>query len=111
MTGYLLLIVLITGAVTVFLRAFPFLAFGRGGKPPAFVIRLGGLIPPAAIAMLVVYCFCGYFQDKTFAGCGYGIPELAASAAVIGLHLLVKNPLLSILAGTAVYMILIQNLL
>lgn len=109
MTSYLILLVLISGGVTVLLRAFPFLAFGRGGKPPELVIRLGDRIPPAAIAMLVVYCFCGYFQDKTFAECGYGIPELAAAAAVIGLHLLAKNPLLSILTGTVIYMILIQN--
>ena len=37
------------------------------------------------------------------------LAEIAASATVIGLQLWKRNPLLSILAGTAVYMILVQT--
>ena len=34
--------------------------------------------------------------------------ELIAAAAVVGLHLWKKNTLLSIAAGTALYMVLVQ---
>ena len=38
----------------------------------------------------------------------HGLPELIAAAAVVGLHLWKKNTLLSIAAGTALYMVLVQ---
>ena len=38
----------------------------------------------------------------------YGLPELLASAAVIGLQAWKRNTLLSILSGTAAYMLMIQ---
>ena len=37
-----------------------------------------------------------------------GLPELIAAAAVVGLHCWKKNTLLSIAAGTALYMVLVQ---
>jgi len=108
-TAYLVKLLLATGAVTILLRAFPFIAFGSGKQPPAFVKTLGQLISPAAIAMLVVYCFCSYFNDVSFAGKSYGAAEWIAGLVVIGLHFLLKNPLLSIISGTAVYMVLVQK--
>jgi len=107
--AYLLKLLLATGAVTILLRAFPFLAFGTGRKPPAFVGELGRLISPAAIAMLIVYCFCICFRDADFSEKLYGAAEWIAGATVIALHLRFKNPLLSIIAGTAVYMLLVQK--
>ena len=41
----------------------------------------------------------------------YGIAELTASVIVVLLQLWRRNPLLSILAGTVVYMLLIQKVL
>ena len=38
----------------------------------------------------------------------HGLPELIAAAAVVGLHCWKKNTLLSIAAGTALYMVLVQ---
>ena len=108
-TAYLLTLLFATGTVTILLRAFPFLAFGRGGKPPAFVGELGLLISPAAIAMLIVYCFCACFSGVSFAEKLYGAAEWIAGATVIVLHLRFRNPLLSIIAGTAVYMLLVQK--
>ena len=56
------------------------------------------------IAMLVVYCLRGV----NLLGPTHGLPELIAAAAVVGLHLWKKNTLLSIAAGTALYMVLVQ---
>ena len=54
--------------------------------------------------MLVVYCLRGV----DLFGPNHGLPELIAAAAVVGLHLWKKNTLLSIAAGTALYMVLVQ---
>ena len=95
-------IVLITGAVTVMLRFLPFMAFGK--SRPEFVGYLGRVLPPAVMGMLAVYCLRGV----DFAGGSYGIPKGAACIAVVILHVWKRSTLLSITAGTALYMILVQ---
>ena len=97
-------IVLVCSAVTLFLRALPFVFFsGKGGVPPR-IERLGRALPPAIMAALVVYCLksvpFGAFED--------GAKQLIASAVVVLVHLARRNTLLSISAGTAAYMLLIR---
>lgn len=108
-TAYLFGLLLATGATTILLRAFPFLLFGSGRKPPAAIDEVGRLISPGAIAMLVVYCICARFDGFTFAQKAFGAAEAIASLAVIALQIKFKNPLLSILVGTVIYMVLIQK--
>ncbi len=108
MTLYLIKLLIVTGATTILLRAFPFIAFNTGKRSPKAIGELGSLISPAAIAMLVGYCFCTYFDDFTFTEKLYGAAEWIAGLLVIVLHLLFKNPLLSIIAGTIAYMMLLQ---
>ena len=48
----------------------------------------------------------GYGVDLL--GPTHGLPELIAAAAVVGLHCWKKNTLLSIAAGTALYMVLVH---
>lgn len=110
MTQYLILLLLVTGVTNYFLRAFPFLLFGSAQKPPPAVTELGTLISPAAIAMLVVYCYCSCFKEISFADKFFGIAEWSAGIVVVLLHLWRGNPLLSIIAGTAVYMVMIQKI-
>ena len=94
----------VMAVVTFLTRAIPFLLFGRGGTPPKFVLYLGKYLPPAVIAMLIVYCLKGV----SFQTMGGWLPALIASAAVVLLHLWKKNDMLSILGGTVLYMILVQ---
>lgn len=102
---YLFAVTAVTAAVTILLRALPFLAFGGAKKTPPFVEYLGKMLSPASIAMLVVYCYCAYFSSgRTLKAMQYGLPELSAGLLVVLLQLKWKNPLFSILAGTAVYM-------
>ena len=111
MTWYLFWMVLVTGTVTFLLRAFPFLAFGRGNKPPEIIRYLGDVVSPAAIAMLVVYCYFAYFKARPFsAASGWNLPEAAAGLLVIWLHLWKRNALLSIIAGVILYMFLVQKI-
>ena len=96
--------VLVMSLVTHMLRAFPFIVFGLTGRAPKIVIYLGRALSPAAIAMLVVYCFRGV----DFFCASKCVPEIAASLLVVLLHLWKRNPLLSIVSGTVVYMLLIR---
>ena len=95
-------IVLVSGAVTVFLRFLPFIAFGK--RQPDFVMYLGRVLPPAVMAMLTVYCL----KTVNFLTGSHGIPEALACAVVVVLHVWKRNTLLSIIAGTGVYMFLVQ---
>ena len=104
-TGYLILVCAGVGVLSWCLRALPFLMFGRKGEPPKIVAYVGRVLSPAAIAMLVVYCYAGYAQ-----GCARTclVPELVAGAVTAALQLWRRNPLVSILAGTAIYMALMR---
>ena len=90
--------------VTFLTRALPFMLFGRGNKVPPVVLYLGKYLPPAVIAMLIVYCLRGV----SFASASGWAPSLIAAVAVVVLHLWKKNNLLSILGGTVIYMVLVQ---
>ena len=96
-------LVAVIAAVTIALRFLPFLIF-RGRETPQFIAYLGKVLPYAIMGMLVVYCLRG----TNLLSAPHGIPELIATALVVGLHIWKKNTLLSIIAGTACYMLLVQ---
>ena len=108
--GYLLAVTAVAGGVTLLLRAMPFLFFANR-KPSPWVLYLGRKLSPAAIAMLVVYCLVGYARERIPAEHAWGAAEILASLTVVGMQLWKRNPLLSILAGTALYMVLVQTVL
>jgi branched-subunit amino acid transport protein AzlD len=56
------------------------------------------------MGLLVVYCLRGI----SLTAAPYGIPELIGVAVTASLHLWRRNTLLSIAAGTVVYMVLVQ---
>ena len=97
-------LVAVMAIVTFLTRALPFLLFGRGGEPPQVVLYLGRFLPPAVIAMLIVYCYRGL----SLAQVGGWAPGLIAGAAVVLLHVWKKNNMLSIVGGTILYMFLVQ---
>ena len=93
--------VLVSAACTLFMRALPFLFF-RGNKPlPAWLERLGKVLPSAIMAVLVVYCL----KDAVLAPRENALPQ-AMGVAVVALSYRWKhNTLLSILLGTVAVMI------
>ena len=117
-----ILSILVMAVVTFLTRAIPFLLFDRGESPPKLVLYLGRVLPPAVIAMLIIYCLrspaltvpedltaslSGFWQAVVAFFVGWA-PQLIAGVVVVVLHLWKKNNLLSIFGGTILYMILIQ---
>ena len=94
----------VMAAVTFLTRALPFLLFDRGESPPRIVLYLGRVLPPAIIAMLIIYCL----KNLSFLSLGGWVPQLISVAAVVALHLWKHNNLLSIFGGTVLYMVLVQ---
>lgn len=108
--------IVIMALVTFLTRALPFLLFDRGEHPPKLVLYLGRVLPPAIIAMLIIYCLkdslaavggnlAGLFAPAVL---GQWLPALLAVAAVVLLHLWKRNNLISIFGGTILYMFLVQ---
>ena len=91
-------------AGTMLTRFLPFLIFGAKRPTPKYVQYLGDMLPGAVFSMLVVYCL----RNVDITAAPHGLPELIALAVVTALHLWKRNVLLSIGAGTVVYMVLVQ---
>lgn len=89
-------------AVTFALRSLPFLMFaGRGREVPQFIERFGTIISPIIIAGLIVYSYSGLEWRTAW-------PYLAG-ALTVGLQIWKGNPLASIIAGTVLYMCLLNT--
>jgi len=97
---YLLMVVAVGWAVTFGLRSLPFLVFaGRNRTLPPWVERLGRVISPVIIGGLIVYSYSGLEWMTLW--------PYVAGALTVGLQLWKRNPLVSIVAGTVLYMCLL----
>lgn len=94
--GHSLAIIGVVALCTVLTRALPFWILGGRKEVPATVQYLGKVLPPAIMAILVVYCL----KDINLLEGSRGLPEFLAVALVAVLHLWKKSTLLSIGAGT-----------
>ena len=103
-TGAAIAAIAVMAIVTFLTRVLPFLLFDRGESPPKLVLSRGRVLPPAIIAMLIVYCLRGV----SFSTPGGWVPQLLCVAVVVALHLWKHNNLLSIFGGTVLYMVLVQ---
>lgn len=104
-TGAAIAAIAVMAIVTFLTRVLPFLLFDRGESPPKLVLYLGRVLPPAIIAMLIVYCVRGV----TFAAPAGWVPTLLAGLAAVLLHLWKGNDLISIFGATGLYMVLVQG--
>ena len=99
---YALAVIGVASAVTIAIRFAPFIIFRK--EPPAVILYLGDVLPYAIMGMLVIYCLKGV----SFVSGSHGIPEMVSVFMVLLLHRWKHNMLLSILAGTVCYMLMIQ---
>ena len=85
-------------------RFLPFLLFPASKPTPRYVQYLGRVLPYALMGLLLIYCL----KEVRVTAWPYGIPELIGLAVTAALQLWRKNMLLSIAAGTVLYMALVQ---
>ncbi len=89
---------------TMITRFLPFFIFPADKPVPRVVDYFGRVLPAAIFGMLMVYCL----RNVSWLGGTHGIPEVVSLAVVVGLHLWKRNMLVSIVGGTACYMVLVQ---
>jgi len=102
---YILAATLIATLLTALERFTPFILFSQG-NPPAFIRYLGHVLPPAMIAILVIFCYKGV----DFSTVSAYAPQLIAGTITALLHIWKKSTILSIVGGTILYMILIRTI-
>ena len=108
MTGisaYSLAVLGVAAAVTWLLRAFPFLLFGKRKELPKIIAYLGKILPPAIMAILILYCL----RSINLSAFPFGLAEFFSIAVVTAAHLWKRNMLFSIALGTICYMVLIRT--
>lgn len=103
-TVHTLLVIAVMVLVTYFTRALPFLLFDHGEQPPRWVSYLGHVLPPAIMALLVVYCL----RNVELTVLSSSLPALVCVAVAALLRLWKGNTLVSIFGATALYMALIR---
>ncbi|PKH03074.1 branched-chain amino acid transporter [Psychromonas sp. MB-3u-54] len=103
--NYLLLFILVMAVATFITRVLPFILLYKISDHP-MLIYLGRYLPPVMMVLLLIYCF----KDLRFSTFDDGPAELLALLLVVALHLWRANALLSIMAGTGLYMYLSQSL-
>jgi branched-subunit amino acid transport protein AzlD len=97
--------VLVMTAVTFGLRALPFLALREIADTP--VVRfVGAVMPPGVLVILVANSLSTVDVSLP----PYGVPAALAVLVTAALHHWRRNALLSIVGGTAVYMLLLRLL-
>lgn len=89
---------------TMITRFLPFIIFKNHNKDSKYINYLGEVLPYAAIGLLVIYCL----KNVSFTSTSLWLPEAIAIVCIIALHYWKENTLLSIGAGTAIYMFLVQ---
>jgi len=101
-TAYLLIFILVSACATFLTRLLPFVLLYRWADHP-LLKHLGRYLPPVLMVLLLMYAL----KDALVTGHQL-LPSLASLAVVTVLHLLWRNPLISILSGTGLYMFLTQ---
>lgn len=101
---YLILAIAVMTVATFATRALPFLLLRDLAERPV-VLYVGRYLPPAVMALLVIYCV----KDVEFTATPYGAGHLLAIAVTAGVHLWRRNALLSIAGGTGLFMWIEQS--
>lgn len=94
----------VVAVVTAFTRGLPYVALGGRERIPPAARYLGAVLPGAIMAILVLYCL----RHVHFRAAPFGVPEFGALASVAVIHRVGRHQFVSVLVGTAVYMVLLR---
>lgn len=104
-TTYILAFIAVATVATFMTRVIPFLFLSRHHEHP-LLLHIGRYLPAAVMALLVLVFL---LRSANWTDPAFGADALIPSLVVILLHLWRRNALLSIVAGTAVYMAIQQT--
>ena len=99
-----LIVIILIAFITFLTRVIPFILFPDNKETPKYIVYLGSVLPYAIISMLVIYCV----KEVSISTFPFGLPESIAIIAIVIIHILKRNTLLSIGGGTIFYMLLVQ---
>lgn len=99
-----ILSIIVMAVITALLRFLPFIIFRGDKKTPDFIAYLGKVLPYSIMGMLVVFCL----KSVDFKGGVHGIPEIVSILVIVLVHWWKKNTILSILAGTICYVVIVN---
>ena len=99
---YLIVVIIVMALSTYFTRLIPFLLFSPG-RESSLLNYVAKSTPPMVMMILVIYMLrdMSYYSFEL-------VYTFIALAATIGFQVYKRNALLSIVAGTAVYMFFVQ---
>ena len=99
---YLIVVIIVMALSTYFTRLIPFLLFSPG-RESSLLNYVAKSTPPMVMMILVIYMLrnVSYYSFEL-------IYTFIALAVTIGFQVYKRNALLSIVAGTAVYMFFVQ---
>ena len=132
-----LMIIIVSGIVTVRLRTAPFIIWSGSRKIPDYILWLGHVLPYAIMMMLIVFALRGMtFETGAIVGfgsasgggssvydsgydwinsihavlyrCSGWLPSMIGVAVTSGIYAWKKNTLAAIIIGTGCYMLLVQ---
>nr|WP_298415124.1 AzlD domain-containing protein [uncultured Halomonas sp.] len=108
-TTALLIFIAVSALATFATRVLPFVALSRHADHP-LILHLGRYLPPAVMMILVIYALRDFrpLSEEHLNMTPNGWPVIIASLTVVALHLWRRNALLSIVAGTGLYMLMVQ---
>ena len=99
-----IVIILIVAFATMITRFLPFIVFPANKETPSYIKYLGKVLPAAVLGLLVVYSL----KDVSIFDEFHALPEAISIAVIVLLHFWKRQMILSISAGTILYMFLIQ---
>ncbi len=99
---YLIIVIIVMALSTYFTRLIPFVLFSSG-RESSILNYVAKSTPPMVMMILVIYMLkdVNYYSNEP----AYTLLSLAIT---IGFQVYKRNALLSIVAGTAVYMLFVQ---
>lgn len=103
-SSYVVMAIAAMGVVTFLIRALPFLA-ARWLRHSPLVRQAGVFLPPAIMALLLIHSV----RDLASQSSSHILPTCVAVAVALALQAYKGQPLLSITAGTVLYMFWVQQ--
>lgn len=101
---YVFSVLCVIAAVTIALRATPFVAMARLSSS-RYLRYLSDRMPVGVMILLVAYTF----KDVSMTTWPYGLPLIVSMIVAIVIHWLTSNPLLAIGSGLACHLVIVNT--